>query len=458
MVIDGHAFCSGLELLKPDFEYSISLVTNLMRGAAFRTGNISQKQGRFSLEICSLGRLVDMYHTYKATILHDKVYALLGMSSDDSIANLELDYDIPWRLLMQNLVTFVLGNRVSVDTWDNREIAVIKSKGYILGRVSTISTNRDGSDIELTLQSTRLHSKMLSTETYWTFPPSAKSIKPDDLVCLLHGARRPTIIRLFEDHYIIVVLSVTSPDYAKQDWTASAGFPRDFLLVWDWEETPEKLNDSGKYKALMRTELDSALTNAIKAWNLAQILGDARFNSQAEEKEQEAEQLERALMKEDPMELEIRHSFVPLLWASTYGYKDVVKLLLMDGANVRVNDWRGRSALSCAAGNGHETIVELLLEANAAVNTDDEENRTPLSWAAGNGHEAIVKLLLKTKVDAHAGDNDARTPLSWAAANGHEAVVKLLLLPEADGDLPVVYVGGRTPLWLAATNGHEAVV
>jgi hypothetical protein len=99
-------------------------------------------QGRLSLDICSLGELVDMYHTHEATKRHDKVYALLGMSSDDlSVAGLEPNYSIRWSILMRNLVKFLLNNQASVDTWDDREIAVIKSKGCILGRVSLAESN-----------------------------------------------------------------------------------------------------------------------------------------------------------------------------------------------------------------------------------------------------------------------------------------------------------------------------
>jgi hypothetical protein len=64
-------------------------------------------EGRHSLDICSLSELVDKYHTYKATERHDKIYALLGMSSDDlSVAGLQLKYNTPWKKLMLNLVKF----------------------------------------------------------------------------------------------------------------------------------------------------------------------------------------------------------------------------------------------------------------------------------------------------------------------------------------------------------------
>ena len=93
--VDGHAFCLGLDSLGTALEESMVQVTFLIRGAIFRSRQIQRDQGRLSLDICSLGELVDMYHAHKATRLHDKVYALLGMCSDNlRTAGLEPDYDL----------------------------------------------------------------------------------------------------------------------------------------------------------------------------------------------------------------------------------------------------------------------------------------------------------------------------------------------------------------------------
>ena len=108
MVIDGYAFCLGLDLLKdfyeahPDLQGLIGSVTYLIRGAIFRPNYATSTPGGFSLDICPLGELIDMYHTHKATKRHDKVYALLGMSSDDpSEAGLQPDYTASSRELFQ---------------------------------------------------------------------------------------------------------------------------------------------------------------------------------------------------------------------------------------------------------------------------------------------------------------------------------------------------------------------
>lgn len=264
--IDGHAFCLGLEFLNTVLEDSMYQVTFLIRGAIFRSRNLSRKQGRLSLDICSLGELVDMYHAHKATKCHDKVYALLGMSSDDlSVAGLQPNYNIRWSILMQSLVKFLLNSQASVDTWDDREMAVIKSKGCILGKVSLVESNIDlggRQNVEAIFNNTSNQPGCIRDgSARWTLQTSAKSIQNGDLICILQGASKPTIIRLHEDHFAIIVITAVPPKYIRTggediEWSKlsqSASFTRDFLLVWDWEISSEKLQDPGKYDTLIRT-------------------------------------------------------------------------------------------------------------------------------------------------------------------------------------------------------------
>ena len=105
--IEGYAFCSGLELLKgfrrtrSDLQGLIRLITYLIRGAIFRPKYVLSRPGRVSLDICPLSELIDIYHTHEATNRHDKIYALLGMSSNDiSAAGLSPDYRVSWKELL----------------------------------------------------------------------------------------------------------------------------------------------------------------------------------------------------------------------------------------------------------------------------------------------------------------------------------------------------------------------
>ena len=89
-------------------------------------------------------------------------------------------------------------------------------------------------------------------------------------------------------------------------------------------------------------------------------------------------------------------NYTPLIIASRYGYQDVVKTILQNGANIESQDDIGETALINAALWGHIEIVELLLKNGANLNVRGIKNRrSPLSWAAYMGHTNVVKLLMK---------------------------------------------------------------
>jgi hypothetical protein len=307
MEIDGYAFCLGVELLKryyearPDLQSLIRSVTYLVKGAIFRPKYATSRSGRSSLDICPLGELIDRYHTHEATKRHDKVYALLGMSSDDlKDADLLLGYEVLWEDLLQRLARFLLSDKISVETWPDAEIAVIKSKGRVLGKVSLETSGialEDGYDVDIIFQNTLAQpGYMKEWSAHWTLHASAKSIRDGDLVCLLDGAPKPTIIRSCKDHFVVVTIAATPtveipagsgqikwPELLRSITT----FPRDFLLVWDWKKSPERRQD-GDYESLVeinsrvpkcsKTYSEDDLDKATRVWNCALILKDSEMD------------------------------------------------------------------------------------------------------------------------------------------------------------------------------------
>ncbi|OBT60884.1 hypothetical protein VE03_09675 [Pseudogymnoascus sp. 23342-1-I1] len=146
----------------------------------------------------------------------------------------------------------------------------------------------------------------------------------------------------------------------------------------------------------------------------------------------------------------------PLSWAAENGHKAIVKLLLVNNAEVNLKDTLYcQTPLSWAAEMGQEAVVKLLLVNSAEINSQDNSGRTPLSWAAEMGQEAVFKLLLEKVPDTNIQDAHTQA-LSYAAENGHEAISKLLLANYADVNLKDAWLG-RTPLSWAAANGQEAV-
>ncbi|OCK88814.1 uncharacterized protein K441DRAFT_586923, partial [Cenococcum geophilum 1.58] len=452
--IDGHVFCLGLEYLNRTLQIPMNPVTFLIRQAIFRSRHIPKTQERFSLNICSLGELVDMYHAHEATEPLDKVYALLGMCSDDlTTVGLGPDYTIQWGELSQKLIKFLFGHNITVETSDNIQTAVIKTKGCVLGRVSSARSKNDlgnRQDVEAAFKVRSMQSGTTRDgNAHWTLRITSKSIQDGDLVCFLEGARKPTIIRVIENYSAIIMSTATPPKRIRTgnghiEWAEfikTASFTRDFLLIWDWKVSLKNLQHPGKYDVLIQTdnrqsqptkmEFADSLDDAFRTWNIAQILGDAEVFKEAEEKKQKAtEVFQRVVRKEHLHSLECSCSQVPLLWAAENGDDAVVGMLLAkDDVDLKIKDYSGQTPLSWAAENGHEAVVKLLLEAGKVdVDSKDNNDQTPLSLAARNGHEAVVKLLLETgKVDADSKDSKyGQTSLSWAAQKGHEAVVKLL--------------------------------
>ena len=100
--IDRYNFCLGLESLQifyqahPDLHSLIHSVTYLIRQARFQpTVGVCWSDISF-LAIHPLGELLDMFHTHEATERHDKVYALLSISSDAlNAADLLPNYKVP---------------------------------------------------------------------------------------------------------------------------------------------------------------------------------------------------------------------------------------------------------------------------------------------------------------------------------------------------------------------------
>jgi ankyrin repeat protein len=482
-VIDGYAFCSGVDFFYKahrNLEISIPSATYLIRGAIFRPKRAISWSGRASLDIRPLGELIDMFHTHEATKRVDKVYALLGMSSDNpSTAGLLPDYEIPWAKLFRDLVKFLLYTQVYVKTSDDEEKAIIKGRGCILGKVLSIeSEERQKVNITFKNMPEHLGSKKKS-HALWTLQASAKHIREGDIVCLLQGTSKPMIIRPCKDHFTIIRIAAfpegKRTESGDVEWPkllqSITIFPHEFLLVWSWENSL-KLQDPGEYEVLVRTnswaseqsevELGGLLDKANRFWNVAIILDDLEEYEKAEERLREAiEGYEIVFRKEHLYTPKSQYGRTPLSWAAWGGHESVVQLLLAkDGIDPDLKDSKsGQTPLSWAAEGGHEAVVQLLLATGKVdVDSKDKDGRTPLSRAACRGHEAVVQLLLATgKVDVDSKDKDGRKPLLWAAYRGQEAVVQLLLATgKVDVDSKDNY--GQTPLLWAARAGHKSVV
>ncbi|KAK5654000.1 hypothetical protein OQA88_7677 [Cercophora sp. LCS_1] len=349
--VDGYTFCLGLNALNLSYEaypgsYSlIRSVTYLMRGAIFRPRHITTTRpgGRFSLDIRPLGDLLDMYHSRQATDRRDKVYAMLGMSSDDDVAaSIVPDYDqatSPWEDLFRNLIKLLLSQQISVETWSEREIAIVRSEGRVLAVVSSINSDTTWQDRQEVIVDSRNAAEYWGAEetwhSRWFLQASAVPVREGDLVCLLRGAPKPTIIRPRGDYFVIIAITATPTEHLRSkstdmDWQrvrqsleTTGSFRKDFLLVWDWETAsspgrPEN-EDGGlgeDYASLTkRCNLETSGTDGVddeskkiaRLWDAALILEDAENYDEAGKRLQLAvDTCERTLGKESPRAIAAR--------------------------------------------------------------------------------------------------------------------------------------------------------
>ncbi|KAB8256293.1 heterokaryon incompatibility protein-domain-containing protein [Aspergillus pseudonomiae] len=246
--INGHVFCEGLSRLglSSDFRSRIGPVAYLIKGALYRPKYELGSRGSISV-----GELIGMYQNHNATKQHDKVYALLGLSADPITAALEPNYSIPWKEVFKQVVNHIFPE-CSVDTWNDTETVVIKGKGLILGNINLVeeSVSEFGKqNIEVLLNDTARWFGFNSLwETNWKPQASAVPIQAGDIICLLKGASKPSIIRLCRDHFIVVIPAVTPQQ--KQDKESSAVISQ------------ERLSRSGLHDILLTWKIPGAKTKS----------------------------------------------------------------------------------------------------------------------------------------------------------------------------------------------------
>ena len=506
--IDGYVFSSGLSVptpfdTRPDLQALIPPVLYLIRGAIFRrerSGDEVAQSARFSLNMHTLPELVDMYHTRKASIKHDKVFALSGMSTDDpDTAGLGANYTISWKDLFRNLIQFSLSKQTTIYTWEDEEVAAVEAKGYVLGEVSSARRgDRQHVDIDWKHAPSYFDKDEFGKQkSHFTFQTSGKTIEERDIVCLFQGASRPTIIRLRDGYSTIVMSSMPLTDNL-QKWSASVKrFPNDVLVIWDWDESRRKSQRREDYEKLLSSRdiprcsvpecqclddleqvgrlmhfalfldgigrFEDAVRNIRKAVMIHRTKKGERNDDEAYICQGSCSGAENVMIRlieslsihsegADMKTKNIERQTL-LSWAARSGYKATVPLLIEKGACIKAS--RSWKPLLWAAEEGDETTMRLLIERGASVKAKIYRY-IPLARAASRGHEAIVRLLIDNGTEIEDLVGREMTPLHLAAAGGHEAVVRILI--DYGAQIDKRNLKGKTPLDIAAERGHKAIV
>jgi hypothetical protein len=147
-----------------------------------------------------------------------------------------------------------------------------------------------------------------------------------------------------------------------------------------------------------------------------------------------------------------------LIDASFAGQKEIVELLIMEGADLNAQDNKGDTALMNAAIKGHAEIAELLIANGADVDVRDHAGNTALIDAAKYGRETtcdVMAILIDFGADINAKNKYGITPLMNAAQWGHRANAACLISEGADIDAESN--AGASALELSELSEHKDI-
>ena len=145
-----------------------------------------------------------------------------------------------------------------------------------------------------------------------------------------------------------------------------------------------------------------------------------------------------------------------LMSSAEKGNKEMIRLLLNEGADVNAKDKDGRTALMDAVWQEDEEIVQLLLDKGADINAKDKWSGTALMDAVWQGNEKMVRNLIDGGADVDAKDKDGRTALMGAVLQEDEEIVRILLDKGADVNTKDKWSG--TALMDAVLQGNKEIV
>ncbi|XP_048522674.1 serine/threonine-protein phosphatase 6 regulatory ankyrin repeat subunit A [Dendroctonus ponderosae] len=142
--------------------------------------------------------------------------------------------------------------------------------------------------------------------------------------------------------------------------------------------------------------------------------------------------------------------------------REVVKLLLENGADVKLHTKQHETAFHLVASAGNnDVLLEMIAhmsptDAQKALNRQNANGWTPLLIASHRGHIDLVNNLLANHARVDVFDSDGRSALHLAAEHGYLHVCDSLLTNKAF--INSKSRNGRTALHLAAMNGYVHLV
>jgi len=137
----------------------------------------------------------------------------------------------------------------------------------------------------------------------------------------------------------------------------------------------------------------------------------------------------KSLLEKSPGLLEARseNEKTPLHFAAQGGHKEIVELLLENGADVNAKNIALETPLHYATAMGYKEIVDLLISEGAVLNSGTTNGSTPLHYSANIGNSEIIKVLIEKGSDVNCRTKYGTTPLDLAYDFNQNEVAQLIV-------------------------------
>ena len=148
----------------------------------------------------------------------------------------------------------------------------------------------------------------------------------------------------------------------------------------------------------------------------------------------------------------------PLHAAALMGKTSIVHLLLTTSHPPDINSTfeLGETPAGLASTYGYHEVVELLIANWADVDKPSQFSQSPLLQAVSGNHEKVVEVLLKHHADLRTPGQDL-TPLHECAYMGNDTIANLLLERWPRDEVDLQDPSGKSPLYAACVRGHFEV-
>lgn len=198
-----------------------------------------------------------------------------------------------------------------------------------------------------------------------------------------------------------------------------------------------------------------AVVDSIRSGNIIQSSNASRFSplmfvTQANDVDALKKLIEWADIDLDEQDAD---GFSAAMIAAAAGHVEAFRLLLHAGANIKLQNKYGETAITLAELNQNgEVLEQIILEYALEEGQKGSAGFYALHRAAKRGDFDLVHTLVSRCYDVNASDADGYTPLMLAAKSGHGSVCQLLISSGAKCDIE--NARNETALALARENGY----